>query len=224
MRKLVAIILTSLGVLALVVGGLGATVWAPEQEHRASVVLPDPGEALVFEPGVLYVGGESGSVTVEGEGEILMIAATPTDAYSYLDGVRYTVITGVPTWQRLATQEVAGESEEALGDVSTSDLWRSVERFDGAGVIDIAAWRAQETTPEEQPYRALMVVNTGENPALNVTMTWPSNIEHGWVAYAYVLGTLSAIIGLTLLLFGANANSTGGEGFWDLGDMGGEGD
>ena len=65
MQRLLALLLVLLGLIGLVLGRLGDTVWAPATETTATVQLSDPGPAVVIDPGVLYIGGTEGEVEME---------------------------------------------------------------------------------------------------------------------------------------------------------------
>lgn len=202
-QRIIAIVLIVLGLAGLAAGRLGETVWAPATERSASVALQDPGAAVLIDPGVLYVGGNEGTVRIQGASDVSLITAANEDITAYLGDAKHTRITGVPDWQTLSTEVVNAEGPTTIENPTQSDLWRSVETGPSPATIDIAAFHAEETQTSPQPYRAILVVTDGTAPGADaVTITWPVDARNAWVPYAYAAGATLAIIGLLLLVVG----------------------
>ena len=89
-----AVLLVLLGLIGLALGRLGETTWAPATETTASVELSDPGPAVVIDPGVLYVGGMEGEVTIEGESDSSSSPRTTPTSRPTWRSTTYTRITG----------------------------------------------------------------------------------------------------------------------------------
>ena len=201
MQRLLAVLLVLVGLIGLALGRLGDTVWAPDTETTASVTLEDPGPAVVIDPGVLYVGGEEGQVTIEGASDVSVITASNGDIDAYLDGVHHTRITGASDWSTLSTEDVDPDGEAELSDPTSSDLWRSVDTSESPYTLDVHEFWAGENGENEQVYRALLIVTDGTEPgAESVSITWPVDAENAWVPYAYAGGAAVAVIGLVLLV------------------------
>ena len=201
MQRLLAVLLVLVGLIGLALGRLGDTVWAPDTETTASVTLEDPGPAVVIDPGVLYVGGEEGQVTIEGASDVSVITASNGDIDAYLDGVHHTRITGASDWSTLSTEDVDPDGEAELSDPTSSDLWRSVDTSESPYTLDVHEFWAAENGENEQVYRALLIVTDGTEPgAESVSITWPVDAENEWVPYAYAGGAAVAVIGLVLLV------------------------
>ena len=201
MQRLLAVLLVLVGLIGLALGRLGDTVWAPDTETTASVTLEDPGPAVVIDPGVLYVGGEEGQVTIEGTSDVSVITASNGDIDAYLDGVHHTRITGASDWSTLSTEDVDPDGEAELSDPTSSDLWRSVDTSESPYTLDVHEFWAGENGENEQVYRALLIVTDGTEPgAESVSITWPVDAENEWVPYAYAGGAAVAVIGLVLLV------------------------
>ena len=201
MQRLLAVLLVLVGLIGLALGRLGDTVWAPDTETTASVTLEDPGPAVVIDPGVLYVGGEEGQVTIEGASDVSVITASNGDIDAYLDGVHHTRITGASDWSTLSTEDVDPDGEAELSDPTSSDLWRSVDTSESPYTLDVHEFWAGENGENEQVYRALLIVTDGTEPgAESVSITWPVDAENEWVPYAYAGGAAVAVIGLVLLV------------------------
>lgn len=201
MQRLLAVLLVLIGLIGLALGRLGETVWAPATEVTAAVELSDPGPAVVIDPGVLYIGDESGELSVTGSSDVSVITAGPGDIDAYLDGARYTRITGASDWSTLSTEEVDPEGDDELASPTSSDLWRTVETEPSPHTVDIAQFHAGETGENQQPYRPLLIVTDGTEPgAETVSITWPVEDENEWVPLAYAAGAAIAVIGLVLLV------------------------
>lgn len=200
-QRLLAVLLVLIGLIGLTLGRLGETTWAPATEVTAAVELDDPGPAVVIDPGVMYIGDQSGELSVTGASEVSVITAGPGDIEAYLDGVRHTRITGASDWSTLSSEEVEPEGEDELSSPTSSDLWRSVETEPSPHSVDIAAFRAGETGENRQPFRPLLLVTDGSAPgAETVSITWPVDAENEWVPLAYAGGAAVAVIGLVLLV------------------------
>ena len=212
LQRLLAVLLVLVGLIGLSLGRLGETTWAPATEVTATVELNDPGPAVIIDPGVLYIGGMEGEVTITGaEGaELSLITAPNDDIAAYLEGIHHTRITGAEDWATLSTQQVEPEGEQEIASPTTSDLWWTVETAASPVPLDIAEFAAGETGENEQPYRALLIVADGTAPAVDsVTITWPVEQKNEWVPYAYAAGATVAVIGLIWLVVSL---STGGRG------------
>lgn len=201
MQRLLAILLVLVGLIGLALGRLGETTWAPDTEATATAELNDPGPAVVIDPGVLYIGDETGEVSITGASDISVITAGPGDIEAYLDGVSHTRVTGASDWSTLSTEPVNPEGETELSSPTSSDLWRSVETAPSPYTLDIGEFRAGETGENEQPYRALLIVTDGTaSGAETISITWPVEAENEWVPIAYAGGAAIAVIGLVLLV------------------------
>ena len=201
MQRLLAILLVLIGVIGLVLGRLGETTWAPATEVTATAELADAGPAVVIDPGVLYIGGKEGTVTVTGASDVSVITAPEGDVTAYLDGTKYTRITGASDWSTLTTEVVGADGATEIEDPTSSDLWRSVETSASPVTIDVADFAAAETGDDEQEYRPILLVTDGKSAgAETVSITWPVEAENRWVPFAYAGGAAIAVIGLVLLV------------------------
>lgn len=201
MQRLLAVLLVLIGLIGLALGRLGETTWAPETKTTATVDLSAAGPAVVIDPGVLYVGGEEGQVVIEGGSDISVITAANGDIDAYLEGVRYTRITGASDWTTLSTQEVNPDGAAELADPTGSDLWRTVDTEPSPYTLDVADFWAAENGENEQVYREILIVSDGTAPAAeSVSITWPVDAKNEWVPFAYAGGAAIAVIGLVLLV------------------------
>ncbi|MDO5661691.1 MAG: hypothetical protein Q4G40_03260 [Brachybacterium sp.] len=202
MSRVVAVLVLLAGLASLGVAIAGQTVWAPAPERTAVADLTEQDEAVVIDPGVMYVGGMQGEVTVRGEGALQVIRGSEADVLGYLENLPHTRITGVPDWETLATQSVPGEAAatEELADIADSDMWTSVDEHQGTATLDITS-AAQEDTRIGGDYQATLVVATGEDAAIDaVEISWPSQASNDWVPYAYAGGIALTVLGTVLLV------------------------
>ena len=201
MQRLLAVLLVLIGLIGLVLGRLGETTWAPETETTATATLEDPGPAVVIDPGVLYVGGEQGEVTIEGASDVSVITASNSDIDAYLEGVHHTRVTGASDWSTLSTEDVEPDGAAEITDPTGSDLWRSVDTSASPYTLDIGEFWAAENGENEQVYRSLLIVTDGTAAGADkISITWPVDDENEWVPYAYAGGAAIAVIGLVLLV------------------------
>lgn len=200
-QRVLAVLLVLLGVAGLVLGRLGETVWAPATERTATVELDDPGPAVLIDPGVLYVGGQEGEVTITGASDVSLITAPNGDIEAWLGDARYTRVTGLSDWSTITTEQVNPDGPAELPTPTQSDLWRTVDTSPSPATIDVAQFAAGEHGENEQMYRAILVVTDGTAPGAEaISITWPVHAKNEWVPYAYAAGAAVAVIGLVLLV------------------------
>lgn len=198
MQKTLALVLIALGVIGLVLGRLGETVWAPPAERTATATIDEAGSAVVLDPGVLYMSGQEGTATITAGSDVSVIAAPAEDVTAYVGEAQHTRITGASDWETLSAEPVAVESDPLPAGAAEADLWSAPQSQPSPATIDIAEFSAQENGPDaRQPYRAVLLVPA--DPAQGITevsITWPVEQRNSWVPYAYALGAMLAIIGL----------------------------
>lgn len=209
MRKWLAGILILLGLAGLAFGWAGQTVWAPKEHHTAKASFESPGAAVVINPGVLYVGGQKGTVTIKSSGDYFMISASEGAVKEYLANSKYTAITGASNWSTLATSTENADKKEGTAGIQNSDLWTDVKTQKSGDSFKIEEWSKAELDPKKrQPYRAILLANDGDSSSITeVEITWPTNATNPWTPYAYAAGAVLLIIGLVLLLIAFNSRS-----------------
>lgn len=202
MRRLLAVALVVIGLGGIGLGLLGTTVWAPDTERSATVQLKDPGSAVVIDPGVLYVGGNQGTLTVTGASDVTIIPADPDDIEAYLGSAHYTRITGVPSWTTLSTKDVQATGDATIPSPVGADLWPSVTTEASPAKQPIAdLWKLDGGANPPAPYRAILLTTDGTAPgAESITVTWPVEATNAWVPYATAIGAALAVIGLVLFV------------------------
>ncbi|WP_156163553.1 hypothetical protein [Demequina subtropica] len=115
-----ALIAGALGLL-LLIGGLIADAMRPAAFGTPSASLDTP--VLLLGPEMVAM-APGGTITVEGTGEITAYSGRVEDAEAWAASRSSTVLTGVPTWEELATEPFAEASPEpsasATADASAS--------------------------------------------------------------------------------------------------------
>ncbi|MDU1123638.1 MAG: hypothetical protein E7A10_08115 [Dermabacter sp.] len=209
MRKWLAGVLILLGLAGLALGWAGQTVWAPKENHTARASFENPGAAVVINPGVLYVGGKKGTVTITSSGDYYMISAPEGTVKSYLENSKYTAITGASNWATLATSTENTDKKEGTAGIQNSDLWTDIKPKKTGESFTIEDWSKAELDPKKpQPYRAILLANDGDASTITkVEITWPTNATNAWTPYAYAAGAVLLIIGLVLLLIALTSRS-----------------
>lgn len=209
MRKWLAGVLILLGLAGLALGWAGQTVWAPKGNHTARASFENPGAAVVINPGVLYVGGKKGTVTITSSGDYYMISAPEGTVKSYLENSKYTAITGASNWATLATSTENADKKEGTAGIQNSDLWTDIKPKKTGESFTIEDWSKAELDPKKpQPYRAILLANDGDASTITkVEITWPTNATNAWTPYAYAAGAVLLIIGLVLLLIALTSRS-----------------
>ena len=209
MRKWLAGVLILLGLAGLALGWAGQTVWAPKGNHTARASFEKPGAAVVINPGVLYVGGKKGTVTITSSGDYYMISAPEGTVKSYLENSKYTAITGASNWATLATSTENADKKEGTAGIQNSDLWTDIKPKKTGESFTIEDWSKAELDPKKpQPYRAILLANDGDASTITkVEITWPTNATNAWTPYAYAAGAVLLIIGLVLLLIALTSRS-----------------
>ncbi|MGQ4575037.1 hypothetical protein ACUH93_01320 [Dermabacteraceae bacterium P7006] len=205
MRKPIAVVLLILGLVGLGVARMGETTWAPPTSRTASVTIPDPGAAVVIDPGVLYIGGTTGKVKVSSKsGKITMITAANSDIDGWLGKERYVRVTGLKDWHSFTTKVVNPEGGKELPNPKGSDLWRTENTTDSPLNFTVEGFAADESG---QIRREILLMGDGKSAAPeSIQITWPHEASNPWVPWAYGVGAAAALIGAVMLLIGMQNN------------------
>lgn len=207
MHRILATVVALLGVAGLALGVLGQTAWAPPEQYVATATVDQPGKALVIDPGVAYVGGQEGTVTVSGApagAPLQRIYAPEADLTAWLgENTRYTRVTGLDGWDTLTTETVNPDATGNLPDPAAADILRGTEQLGEDATIDIAELAASEVD-SGSPYSSLAFVTDGTQDAPNeVTITWPNPQTNQWVPWAYGAGAVLLLAGIVLFVLGS---------------------
>lgn len=92
-----------IGVILLIVGFIADSVRPPEDVVAHADVSTS---VVVYQPDFLTISPD-GTVSFEGEGDIVAYTARPVDAEAWLSEVDYTEVTSLPDWDVLGTRDVA---------------------------------------------------------------------------------------------------------------------
>lgn len=201
-RNIVASLLIVLGIVGIGIGKAGETVWAPDNERKASVTFQDPGAAIMIDPGVFYIGGDQGTVSITAtDGQpVNVIYASPNDMKQWLGKERYTRVTGLKSWKEIETKVENADGGKELPNPKGVDLWRTFVPEKSPWNFKIEKFAEEE---REQPRRTVLIMADGKAPAAkSMTISWPYEARNEWVPWAYGLGAAAAVVGCILLLLG----------------------
>lgn len=198
LRRLLGVVLTLLGVAALLFGGWfarslgteGQATFTTAPQAGLPVVIDAQTNARTDLPLVI-------TATAKDDVPITLSIATPSDADALLDESRRVRVTGIEVRDGVlsADREWALLTETVgTGDPitpATADLWRSQETTDGSVQIE----GDLETAPET------MILTTPEDAQIDeLTMTW-TNPAWFYQALSIVFaGLLVALVGLALII------------------------
>lgn len=179
-------------VAGLVLGGLGVlqkTLWAPSENITASTTLEDPGPLLVVDPGVLNLYDTPAKLTIEGEGDLVMVEQSKEFVDAWVGDTTHTNISGLSGEGALAAERTDGEQATAPNP-ATGDTWNSVTT--GEGTLEL--------TWDEDPGRTtFLVASDGTQPAAtDVTVEWPNHAETPWALPLIIGGAVLVVIGIVL--------------------------
>lgn len=212
-----------LGLAAIGLATASATVWRPADGVVADAADPGVSTLLVTAPGVLEL--VDPHVTIEASrpdgGKVVLAIGREVDVTGWVGEDAHAVVTGLASWESLATSFVEGETEPveptedadadeadgtAAGDTTASgpsgivgpdpyasDMW--LARAEGEGSAQLE-W----TTPEAGRY-LLLAASVGEDaPPPVVTLSWPREVATPLlvpgVAVGSVLLLVAAVLGL----------------------------
>ncbi len=156
-RRIVSVIVTVLGLVAIALAVCSATVWRPSPTVEATLASSPTQPYLVTEPGVL--GTVSSEVTVEasapGDSEVTVVVARAADVQAWLAEDPYVSVTGLAEGSE--TLESTDVTEVCGDEASAQDADQTAEPTQGAGADASAQASAQESgcVPREA---------TGSNP------------------------------------------------------------
>ncbi|RJF43204.1 hypothetical protein D4740_04925 [Actinomyces sp. 2119] len=156
-RRIVSVIVTVLGLVAIALAVCSATIWRPSPTVEATLASSPTQPYLVTEPGVL--GTVSSEVTVEasapGDSEVTVIVARAADVQAWLDEDPYVSVTGLAEGSE--TLESTDVTEVCGDEASSQDADQTAEPTQGASADASAQASVQESgcVPREA---------TGSNP------------------------------------------------------------
>ncbi|QIK83973.1 hypothetical protein [Sanguibacter sp. HDW7] len=112
LQRVIGWLLVALGVLSAALGVASATVWRPDDLVTASSSGAGATTLLAVEPGVLDLVSDDVTVTATRPdgGEITVALGREVDVRGWVGSDAHLSVTGLATWDRLATTLVAGET------------------------------------------------------------------------------------------------------------------
>lgn len=198
-RQGAATILVVLGLIMVVVGVLFTTVIRPDTTVNATSEAPTTAYHATHE-GVLSLVNEEVTVTAGAPDnqEITVVLGRGDDVEAWLQGVSYTEVVGLSTWDALKTEVVEGEDDASVnGSLADSDMWLEVKTGEGEVSFDLE-------NPEANI--VLLAATDGTAAAPSLTLTWERDNPIGWMIALIVIGAILVILGITLFIYHARRN------------------
>ncbi|MCJ1703432.1 MULTISPECIES: hypothetical protein [unclassified Rathayibacter] len=205
MRFVFAIIATVIAA-ALIALGIGQrTVWAPPESLTAQTALESGAPYAVIDGSTLGANPGRQTITVEGEGDLVMAYAPTTDVLGWVGGSDYDRIDYASSEDgadSLSAEQETGTALTLASDVSDanaavvdprdSDLW--LEQFEGTGSITVAL-----DLPEDV---SLIVATDGTAPAASdIRVSWPVDTATPLAGPLLLGGAVFLLIGLILYIW-----------------------
>ncbi|ROS29623.1 hypothetical protein EDF22_1368 [Rathayibacter sp. PhB127] len=205
MRFVFAIIATVIAA-ALIALGIGQrTVWAPPESLTAQTALESGAPYAVIDGSTLGANPGRQTITVEGEGDLVMAYAPTTDVLGWVGGSDYDRIDYASsedgadslsaeqeTGTALTLASDVADANAAVVDPRDSDLW--LEQFEGTGSITVAL-----DLPEDV---SLIVATDGTAPAASdIRVSWPVDTATPLAGPLLLGGAVFLLIGLVLYIW-----------------------
>ncbi|MDO5048789.1 MAG: hypothetical protein Q4D87_02760 [Actinomycetaceae bacterium] len=196
-RQGLATALAVLGLVMVVVGVLFATVFRPDTTVNATAPAPTTAYYSTHQ-GVLSLVGDEATVTATApdDQEITMVLGRADDVKAWLQGVAYTEIVGLSSWEDLKLESFEGEDEPGeTGNLADSDMWLEVKT--GAGEV---TWTLNEPASDQ----VLLTATDGVEPAPTLTLSWERDRPIAWIYVLIGVGALLIALGLALFFHRSN--------------------
>jgi len=194
-RRILAIVLVVLGLVAIGLGIASATLWRSSDTVSASVAQQPDTPVVLVRPGVL--GMVSGTVTVtataaSAEAPVVLAFAPAGDVAAWVGPAAHVDVTGLSSWTELSTERVDGEP--TAPNPAGADLW--TRELTGTGEVSV------ELTPDAGQ-TTLLVATDGTQAAPRITLAWPVESAAPYLVPLLLGGTLAVLLGLALLAYDA---------------------
>lgn len=206
LRFIVAPTLVVLAVICGIFAWLTATVWRPDPTARA--VASAQSRYIATDPGVLPLGNEQVSISVDSSQKVCLAIGSAQDVAGWIASNDYTRVEGLTSWSELttstaqaaedsATSEGADAQTDADADADAestlaledSDMWLTAKC--GTGTLT-ANWKATDANQA-------LIVDTNPDAAESETAGNPVTLALTWVRTS-VLDLSTPLIFLAVLL------------------------
>lgn len=171
-RRIVPIILASLGVLAIIAGILAGTVF--KESDTVAIDVPASSEpAVIAGPGVLPQVNDTVEVTASSDGDPIVLALAPmADIQAFVKGAAYRELQGLSDWDTMSikTEEAApaeGEEPVTLPNPASVDLFTEVRTAENT-----LTW----TIDDPDHSLGFLATTDGTKPAPALTLKWSRDV------------------------------------------------
>ncbi len=190
MRRIAGAALAAVGFILAIVGIAMATIWRPGGEVAAETgAITTP--FVCTDAGVLDLVSSRVTITAKANGDtpITLVVGYAEDIAAWSEGVGLTRLTGLESWDRLATTATPA-SVESVPSLVDSDLW--LEKKTGVGTISV-------TYKVVEPGAVAFLAQTAEGNAPEITLTWQRSGSNEVTFPLIFVGIIVAVIGALLV-------------------------
>lgn len=206
-KKLISLILITLGILAIVGGILSATVFKAETEVTLKTPEMADSPFVSVSAEVLHLVNDSVEVvaTAPENGEVALILGRTSDIDGWIGSEASYEVTGASDWETLSIQPAAPAQADAQEEESKdqpepnaleetiSDMWVSYQAGEGPQTL---------TLESVEPGLTLLAVSTAPDAAApTISTTWERGAGATLLIPGIVVGSLLGMLGLVLLLW-----------------------
>lgn len=200
-RQGIPIALSALGLIMVIAGLLFATVLRPDSTVTAQAERPEtPYETSVS--GLLGLVDTKVTVHAEAPGQPIVLAlGRDADAQAWIGELPNTQLTGLSSWQVIASTKNDGEMPEANADefaadefdqaLAQSDMWLDVKTGKDSLSWDITA---------DDSGLVILAATNGVDPAPKISLTWQRDASSAWIIALTVIGLILLLLGLVPFL------------------------
>lgn len=187
LRRILAAVITVLGLALIGLGVATATIWRPADHLTVTAPAPDAPLTLVL-PGVLGLVDENVTLTATApdDGEIILAFAPANDVMAWVAEADHLEVQGLADWENLATELVTG-GEADVPDPRTSELWTDVIEGEGEIALNLTADSSQVI---------MLAATDGTENAPSLTFTWPLEVTTPYLIPLVGAGSVLALLGL----------------------------
>lgn len=202
-RRIISIALVALGLVAIALAVASATVWRAPETVTASLPADAQAPLLVTDPGVLDLVNEDVVIraTAEAGTPVVLAIGRTEDVTGWVGESSHVRVTGLSSWDSLATTDPEGEGEAP--SPAGSDMWLAEAAGDGEATLE---WSADEGR------HSLLAATDGAQPAPRLELTWQRSVETPLLVPGLVTGVVLVAAGAVLAFLTWRRSRSTGDG------------
>ncbi|OKL50154.1 PepSY domain-containing protein [Boudabousia marimammalium] len=197
-----ATLIGAIGLVLLIVGILGATVFRPADTVTASATTTAPAKAVFTRGGVLGLFKTPVTITAKTEGneKLTMVVGRSYDVAAFAASLNAAEVKGLTTWENLELAAPATVNNNITPEpvkVSESDLWNQTVLGNGEVVLTL------EDLSEDL---SVIIVSEDKELRYTITLSWPYRAVTYWQWVVLGFG-IALLIAAGLVLWWMRRNS-----------------